>query len=368
VSFLALSACSDSTSPSSETLTVVSITDLGTVPTETFPQANAVNDAGQFVGYYIMGSGATSIRRPVRFQAGTIVDISGMPPNAVPLPVTQSAGFATAINAGGVAGGDLPGIQGSTSLAQSRAALFRSGAVEILPIPRPTRADPASVRGLNDAGDAVGYALYAPPVQTTTVPTQAALWRRGAVPIHLGALTATTGSVASDINNNGQIVGAAFDASKRLHAVRFDLPAPPTDLGALPGHDYANAEAINDAGIIVGYSTTATGTGSGRLADSRAVRWENGQIMQLAMLPGHTASEAYAINEAGDIVGMSLAPDGTRRAVLWRGETVLELGLLEGETTSVARGINDKGDVVGGSGTHAVHWKISPVLAPNATR
>ena len=77
-------------------------------------------------------------------------------------------------------------------------------------------------------------------------------------------------------------------------------------------------------------------------------------------------SVGVIVNEAGDIVGMSVAADGTRRAVMWRGDTVVELTLLGGETTALGRGINDKGDVVGGSGTHAVHWKISPVLAPNA--
>jgi hypothetical protein len=151
----------DSTAPSSpEPLTVVSATDLGTMPNGTFHQARAVNDAGQIVGFYTAPAGGASISRPVRFAGGTILDVSGMPADAVPLPLTQGVGFAADVNESGVIGGDLPGLQGSTSMPQSRAALFRAGVVTILPIPRPTRADPSSVRAVNDDGDAVGLALF----------------------------------------------------------------------------------------------------------------------------------------------------------------------------------------------------------------
>jgi len=60
-------------------------------------------------------------------------------------------------------------------------------------------------------------------------------------------------------------------------------------------------------------------------------------------------SEALDINEAGDIVGWSRGPRGTR-AVMWSRAGLRELGGLPGASHSRARAINARGEVVGDSG------------------
>ena len=74
----------------------------------------------------------------------------------------------------------------------------------------------------------------------------------------LGALGGdpVTNSIASAINNNGQVVGASSTGSTNLltDAVLYSNGTI-TDLGSLGGSD-SEAEAVNDSGVVVGYATT----------------------------------------------------------------------------------------------------------------
>lgn len=120
-----------------------------------------------------------------------------------------------------------------------------------------------------------------------------------------------------------------------------------TDLGDLPGgENLSHAMAVNNLGQVVGVSETADGR--------RAFLWANGVITDLNTLTGeHHYSFAWDINDAGQIVGTS-GVDGTGGGVLsWRpflysnGSMTVLTGFDDyyGE----ARGINNAGDVVGGS-------------------
>ena len=69
----------------------------------------------------------------------------------------------------------------------------------------------------------------------------------------------------------------------------------------------------------------------------------------LVTLPGDFASEALAINNAGEVVGYSKGPNGMR-AFLWtKSNGMEELGILAGGSSSRALAINDSGTVVGAS-------------------
>src|SRR4051794_13609517 len=118
-----------------------------------------------------------------------------------------------------------------------------------------------------------------------------------------------------------------------------------TNLGTLGGA-IARAYDLNDAGAVVGASTTATG-------QSHAFLWAGGRMTDLGTLGGAT-SQANAISNTGRIVGSSDVDGTTSAAFLWQGGAMTNLGLGNG---SVANGVNDSGQVVGTAGGAGFLWQ-----------
>jgi probable HAF family extracellular repeat protein len=128
----------------------------------------------------------------------------------------------------------------------------------------------------------------------------------------------------------GQIVGYAGTSSPGYHAFLWQ-DGMMNDLDPLAG-GASKADAINDAGQVVGYSTVGN--------VQHAVLWQDGGIIDLGTLPGDDNSEATAINNLGHIVGWSADFDLTQfRAVFPDGGV--------GPPDSIATGINDSDQVVG---------------------
>lgn len=134
--------------------------------------------------------------------------------------------------------------------------------------------------------------------------------------IDLGELPGgLSGSVATDINLQGQVVGYSYAAT----GVRAFLwqHGRMQDLGDLPGGiDYSRANGINLFGQVVGYSYVEDGT--------RAVLWQQGMGMRDLnelidpndpLKPVTLLREANAINDRGQIVGDALI-NGRPRAFL----------------------------------------------------
>lgn len=148
----------------------------------------------------------------------------------------------------------------------------------------------------------------------------AVMWRNGRV-IDLGALGDKTqqksrNSSANGINRDGVVVGSSQTGEPNAtHAVWWDTNRQIHDLGALPGALAASAQAINDKGVIVGYSKSS---GSAD-APEHAVAWVDGVPRDLGVQAGRTMSHAYAINRAGTVVGTGDDDVGTVRqaALVW---------------------------------------------------
>ena len=107
------------------------------------------------------------------------------------------------------------------------------------------------------------------------------------------------------------------------------------DLGTLGGA-WATPTAINEAGQIVGVSATASGA-------SHAFLWQDSVMHDLGTLRGGD-SEAHAINARGQVAGASVA-DGTARVFLWDNGTMRDLGPDDAFYVLVRR-VDDHGDVV----------------------
>jgi hypothetical protein len=166
-----------------------------------------------------------------------------------------------------------------------------------------------------------------------------------------------TFSVANAVNDAGTAVGFAslYDAAGNAggnRAVRWDASGTAaTELGHLgtraDGTTLSNAYAINNAGTVVGYAAVYDGLGNS-LGD-RAVRWNTSSVAasQLGHLgtqkDGITNSYAYTINDAGTAVGYAAKYDSAgkglgERAVRWddEGAVATELGDLGTNISGVA--------------------------------
>jgi len=170
---------------------------------------------------------------------------------------------------------------------------------------------------------------------------------------------------ATGANNRGQVVGWAENTVHdptcvppqvlQFRAVLWRSGGDQIqELPPLPGDTSGAATAINDRGQIVGISGTCD-QAVGRFTAAHAVLWENGIPTDIGNLGGDTWNTAMAINERGDIVGFASQPgddpdNPLLRAFLWtRRGCIRNLGTLPGDVYSEAHGINERGQVVGTS-------------------
>lgn len=160
---------------------------------------------------------------------------------------------------------------------------------------------------------------------------------------------------AFGINKSGQVVGWAEkaegdDAYSSLAYVTEAGGKRLRFLGELePGYG-SDGHAINDAGCVVGGAST-------RLRTQLAFIWCPGDS-QLTEIAGFEASGtlARAINNKKQVVGLS-ATGGLHHAfITLDGATQMrDLGTLSGSTQSDAYDVNDAGEVVGSAYTLAPH-------------
>lgn len=132
------------------------------------------------------------------------------------------------------------------------------------------------------------------------------------------------------------------------------------DLGTLDVFSSVSAATgVNDYGVAVGYSYTATNTLNGqaayhgfRVVPSGGQWFTDGNadgvndLMEDIGTLGGLNSWARGINNAGVIVGESDTADRHVRAFKWVGGVMTDLGTLGGDNSSASR-INDNGDIVG---------------------
>jgi probable HAF family extracellular repeat protein len=299
------------------------LVDLGTLGGAS-TQPSDINNHSQIVGYSATGA---SQARGFLWDNGSMTAL---------LPLSGGfASYAEAVNGLGHAVG-YTALQNGLA----RAVLWRDGNVINL-TPDLAIYEHSTASGINDLDQVVG----------TIEHTQGFLWVNG-TRVLLGSLGGP-GSMPSDINNAGQVVGSSYSTivtalGPMQHAFLWQNNVM-TDLGVLPGDEDSGASAINSHGVIVG--------SSGRTdpetyeTNYHPFIYANGVMTAIAA----PSVDAYAgdVNDDGVVVGTMQASGGYSRWHAWVAVNGVVTNLNSriapgsGLHLAMAKSINNDGQITG---------------------
>jgi len=300
------------------------VIDLGALPGADagMSMPAAINDLGQVVGYSRVASPSGLGERAFLWSNGVIQDLGTL---------GGRWSWAGGINnAGQIVGGSTINESDRYGWPYERAFVWQDGVMTPLPVPG---GGASGASDINDAGVIVGAAA------TADGERRACLWEEGSI-TYLGTLGGWSSALA--INESGQVVGySEISAGSNQHHAFLWEDGVMMDLGTLGG-DLSLASDINDLGQVVGPAETAEGK-------RHAFLWEDGVMMDLGVLPGMEESDAYAINNRGQVVGVSWGRGGS--PFLWEDGVMYDLNDLIppdcGWRLHEAVDINDAGWIVG---------------------
>jgi probable HAF family extracellular repeat protein len=213
----------------------------------------------------------------------------------------------------------------------------------------------------------------------------ATLWRNGSL-LDLGTLGGPNSSITWNVKDTGGvIVGISQTATPEPLGEYWSSAAfygPPYNIGFInlgfvweqnqmrglptfPGGNNGFATGANNLRQVVGWAENGVHDGacvSPQVLQFRPAMWTLGPpdpIQDLPLIPGDTSGAATAINDNGQIVGISGICDQAvgrhtaRHAVLWENGGVTDLGNLGAQWWNTPTAINQRGDVVGFDGDPA---------------
>lgn len=266
------------------------ITDLGSLAPMGSSDAWAINNQGQVAGYS-WGEGFNGAQATLWTNG-----------QAIQLGPTQSQwSYAQGMNDEGT----VVGVSGGSS--NQSAVQWVGTSQSILPWQTCCSGTAASANDVNNQGIVVGW-----------TDNGATVWKNGVAQVLLSPSAGRPASNASGINNLNQIVGNGVVAENGSIADRALLwqDHTVTDLGTAAGFSNSIATAINDNGDVVGASFQ-----SGALWLGHATVWRNGVGADLGSLTADQGSIARGINIHGQVVGESHTSmdytNDTTEALFW---------------------------------------------------
>lgn len=174
-----------------------------------------------------------------------------------------------------------------------------------------------------------------------------------------------TASAATAISDRGQVVGISGTCDQSVgrrsarHAVMWHDGAV-SDLGNLGNDTWNTPTAITKEGdIVVGFANSAGASADDPIFhawlwterdDLACTRMPGTNLCDLGTLDPGGTSEAWGVNEQGQVVGTACSPAGDCRAFIWEAGTMKDLDLLKGgypHRLLNAMDINNRGQITG---------------------
>jgi len=313
VAAMATTMCSAQTS--------YSITDLGTINTNGYSVAKAVNIAGEVTGG--AGSDSTNTSEVFLYSNGKVISLGTLGGNS---------GLGNAINGSAQIAGY------STNSKGTYRAFLTSGStlVDIGDL----GGGSAVAYGINDVGQVVGSAV------TANGENHPFLYSGGKM-IDLGTLGSKNTdwwNVAQSVNNSGVVAGTSYDATGNFFGFVWKNGRM-LKLGTLGGA-WSQAYGINNKGQITGVAYTKNGSAHAFVANCPTCA-----MRDLGTFAGSTSTVwGFAINDSGVVIGQSTFQN-TYHAFVFSAGKIKDLNSLipagSGWVLNEADGINAAGQIVG---------------------
>jgi probable HAF family extracellular repeat protein len=245
---------------------------------------------------------------------------------------------ANSINSRGeiVGWSDTGGV--SNRMLHTRAVLWRKGSIQALKTPEDHYLPTATK--INDEGQALIVPEAHAAANTAidvVMPSYTLLWKDGKV-------TESDMASPTGLNNRGELAGQG-----RLTRAAVWQSGKQNEIAGLPAAQVSIAYDLNDAGDVVGCSTTQDGK------SSRAFLFHDGALADLGIPAGLVSSQAQSVNEHRQVLVWAYTPTGHAQAFLWEAGRYTPL-CAPTEEDIWAYGLNNKGQVVGSAAGRAFLW------------
>ena len=307
--------------------TQYSVTVIPTLNGTTGIYANALNSAGEVVGYFSTSAGNNNA---FLYSNGVMTDLNTL---------GGSNSLADAINS---LGQILLVAQTSSSGSNYDIFIYNNGSVSSIPGLQSAN----NVQGLNSSGQIVGetYSAYAYIYQNGTLQ-------------YIGPYN----SRAAAINATGEVVGSYTNLVNNVGTNHAFLYANGALQSLFANTVNSAADGISSTGQVVGWADNSAG-------QQNAFLYSNGIMQGLGTLGG-TYSIAQGVNSTGQVVGYSADSAGHFEAFLYSNGGMQNLNALIGTSASLytlvnATAINDLGQIAVQGTVNATGQSTSFLLTP----